>query len=87
MNAGELVGWNIRRIRVSRGISTDALAADANVDRVYCNRIERGVANPTIGILEKVAGVLGVELVELFAMPGPHEERPVPLPGGRHRSR
>jgi transcriptional regulator with XRE-family HTH domain len=87
MNARELVGWNIRRIRVSRGISTDTLAADANVDRVYCNRIERGVANPSIDVLEKIARVLVIEMAELFAVPGPHEERPLPLPGGRHRSR
>jgi transcriptional regulator with XRE-family HTH domain len=87
MNARELVGWNIRRIRVGQGISTDTLAADANVDRVYCNRIERGFANPSVDVLEKIARVLAVEVAELFAVPGPNEERPVPLPGGRHRSR
>jgi transcriptional regulator with XRE-family HTH domain len=87
MNARELVGWNIRRIRVSRGISTDTLSADANVDRVYCNRIERTDANPSIEVLEKIATVLGVAMAELFAVPGPNEERPMPLPGGRHRRR
>ena len=87
MNARELVAWNVRRIRVLRGISSERLAADAAVDRAYFSRIERGVANPTVDLLEKVAGVLAVEVAELFAVPEPHEKRPEPLPGGRRRRR
>jgi len=85
MNARELVAWNVRRIRVLRGISSESLAAASRVDRAYVSRIERGVANPTVDVLEKVAGVLAVQVAELFAMPEPREERPVPLPGGRRR--
>jgi transcriptional regulator with XRE-family HTH domain len=87
MNARELVAWNIRRIRVRRGISSETLAADADVDRAYVSRIERAVANPTIDVLARIAGVLGVEMAELFSIPEPDEERPMPLPGGRHRGR
>jgi transcriptional regulator with XRE-family HTH domain len=87
MNARGLVAWNIRRIRVLRGISSETLAAEADVDRAYVSRIERAVANPTIGILERIAAVLEVEIGELFAIPGPQEERPAPLPGGRRHSR
>ena len=87
MNARELVAWNIRRIRVLRGISSETLAARAGVDRSYAGRLERGVANPSIDVLERIARVLGVEIIQLFAVPEPHEERPVPLPGGRRRSR
>jgi transcriptional regulator with XRE-family HTH domain len=86
MNARELFAWNTRRVRVSRGISSEALSADAGVDRAYVSRIERAVANPTVDVLERIARVLGVEIGELFAVPAPHEERPVPLPGGRRRS-
>ena len=87
MNARELVAWNVRRIRVRRGFSSETLAADADVDRAYVSRIERAVANPTIDVLARIAGVLVVEIGELFAVPEPEEERPMPLPGGRHRSR
>jgi transcriptional regulator with XRE-family HTH domain len=87
MNARELVAWNVRRIRVLRGISSERLAAASGVDRAYVSRIERGVANPTVDVVEKVAGVLAVEVAELFAVPEPNEERPEPLPGGRRRSR
>jgi hypothetical protein len=38
-------------------------------------------------VLERIAGVLGVEIKEVFAIPGPHEERPTPLPGGRRSRR
>jgi len=86
MDARDLVAWNVRRIRVLRGISSEVLAADAGVDRAYVSRIERAVANPTVDVLERIARVQGVEMAELFAVPGPHEERPMPLPGGRRRS-
>jgi transcriptional regulator with XRE-family HTH domain len=87
MNARELVARNVRRIRVLRGISSETLAADADVDRAYTSRIERAVANPTIDVLARIAGVLGIEMADLFAIPGPQEGRPAPLPGGRRPSR
>jgi transcriptional regulator with XRE-family HTH domain len=68
-------------------MSSEALAAKADVDRAYVSRIERAVANPTIDILQRIARVLGIEIADLFAAPGPQEERPTPLPGGRRRSR
>ena len=86
MNARELVAWNVRRIRVSRGISSETLAAEADVDRAYTSRIERAVANPSVDVLERIARVLEVEMADLFAVPGPQERRPAPLPGGRRRS-
>jgi transcriptional regulator with XRE-family HTH domain len=86
MNARDLVAWNVRRLRVLRGISSETLAADADVDRAYVSRIERGVANPTVGILEQIAAVLGVAMTELFVVPRPNEQRPEPLPGGRRTS-
>ena len=86
MNARQLVAWNVRRIRVLRGLSSETMAAEANVDRSYTSRLERGVANPTVDVLERIARVLEVEIAELFGVPKLNEERPVPLPGGRRRS-
>ena len=43
--------------------------------------------NPTIGILEQIAAVLEAEIGELFVVPDRDEDRPMPLPGGRHRRR
>jgi transcriptional regulator with XRE-family HTH domain len=85
MKARDLVAWNIRRLRVLRGISSEALAARADVDRAYVSRIERRVANPTVDILERIGSVLGIEMAELFAVPDQDADRPMPLPGGRRR--
>jgi transcriptional regulator with XRE-family HTH domain len=87
MNARELVAWNVRRLRVLRGIASERLATEAGVDRSYASRLERGIANPSVDILERIAGVLGVTMAELFVVPEPNEERPEPLPGGRRRRR
>lgn len=87
MNARELVAWNVRRLRVIRGISSETLAADAGVDRSYMSRLERAVANPTVDVLARIAKVLGVAIAELLAVPEPDDERPEPLPGGRRRRR
>lgn len=85
MNAREIVARNIRRLRVAKGLSGEALAADAGIDRAYESEIENAAANPTIDMLEKLAGVLGVELAEFFVLPGPDEQPPKPLRAGRKR--
>jgi transcriptional regulator with XRE-family HTH domain len=79
----ERVAWNLRRLRVERGLSQERLALEADVDRSYVGRLERGLENPTLAILERLAGPLAVNVSELFAKPqGP---KPKPLPGGRKR--
>jgi transcriptional regulator with XRE-family HTH domain len=83
MKSRNLVAWNVRRLRVLRGISSEALAAQADVDRAYVSRIERAVANPTVDVLERIAGALEVEIAEIFAVPQPTDASPTPLPGGR----
>jgi transcriptional regulator with XRE-family HTH domain len=57
MKATALVAWNLRRIRVKRALSQEALAVDAGVDRSYVGRIERGVENPTVETLDKLPQV------------------------------
>ena len=87
MNGRELVAWNLRRLRVERDVSAEALAAQSGVDRAYVSRIERALANPTVDILERLASVLGVEVADLFAVPLPSDRAPEPLPGGRRSRR
>ena len=50
MKARALVAWNLRRVRVKRGISQERLAYDAGVDRSYVGGLERQVENPTIDL-------------------------------------
>jgi transcriptional regulator with XRE-family HTH domain len=87
MNARALVARNIRRVRVMRLISQEALAVDAGIDRTYVSRLERGLENPTVAVLEQISQALGVEITELFTMPKPGEKAPSPLPSGRKKRR
>ena len=86
MNGRALVAWNIRRIRVLRGLSQERLAADAAVDRAYLGGLERQEENPTVDLLDRIAAVLTVGLAELFVVPVPGEDAPAPLRGGRRRN-
>lgn len=86
MDARELVAWNLRKLRVARGIAQEALAVDAGVDRTYVSRVERNLENPTVTVLERLAKALDVGIVELFAVPEAGAEPPATLPKGR-RSR
>ena len=83
MNGRALVAHNLRRLRVARGISQEALAADAGVDRSYLGGLEREVQSPTVDLLERIAVHLGARLGEFFVEPAPGEPPPAPLKAGR----
>lgn len=85
MEARALVAWNLRRLRVERGLSQEALAHDARIDRSYVGRVERGRENPTISVLEQLAISLGAHIAELFVEPAAGETPPKPLGGGRRK--
>jgi transcriptional regulator with XRE-family HTH domain len=70
-----------------RGLSQEILAADAGIDRTYVSRLERGLENPTVGMLEQLADVLDATIVEFFVVPAPNEPPPKPLRGGRRPKR
>src|SRR5215472_6882784 len=59
MKAQALVARNLRRLRVARGLSQENLAVDAGIDRTYVSRLERGLENPTVAVLEQLAVALG----------------------------
>lgn len=67
MRGRELVGLNLRRLRIERDISQERLAYDSGVDRSYLGGMERGEENPTVDILDRVAITLAVPVGDLFA--------------------
>jgi transcriptional regulator with XRE-family HTH domain len=67
MNARAQVARNIRRLRVAKGVSQEALAVDAEIDRTYVSRLERGLENPTVAVLDRIADALSCQIVDLFA--------------------
>ena len=58
----------IRSSRKSRGLSQEALAEIAGVNRSYLSKIERGTAIPTIVTAQKVAEALGESLSSLISL-------------------
>ena len=64
--AGIRLGKRIRDLRISRKLSQEQLAGMAELSAKYLGEVERGVGNISIERLNKIAGVLGVELRELL---------------------
>jgi transcriptional regulator with XRE-family HTH domain len=58
-------GRNVARIRDERGFSQDKLAEKADLDRTYLSGIERGVRNPGIKVVIRLARALGVTVDQL----------------------
>lgn len=86
MKGRALLAWNMRRVRVLRGISQERLAADSAVDRAYLGGVERQTENPTVDLLDRIAATLAVPLSELFVQPADGEARPAPLRAGRKKA-
>lgn len=85
MDSRRLIARNLKQLRLSRRLSQEALALEANVDRSYVSGLERGVRNPSVDILDRLAQTLAVKTAAFF-----HEEAGAPrspgLPRGRRTS-
>ena len=64
------LGEAIRALRARKGLSQEALAVDAELDRSYVGGIERGEHNLTVMNLKKISGALGVKMSLLLDSAG-----------------
>ena len=87
MEARKIVGTNIRRLRVERGLTFEALAGEAEVAPAYLGEVERGRVNVGIDILERLAKVVGAKLADLVVELPPGAKPPQPLKAGRRPSK
>ncbi|SHG64292.1 transcriptional regulator, XRE family [Bradyrhizobium erythrophlei] len=55
-----LVGKNVRRLRLQKGMTQEELAFEAEIDLTYVGGIERGRRNPSLMVLVRIAKALGV---------------------------
>lgn len=60
------LGRNVRRLREAKGWSQEDYADRAGIHRTYVSDIERGRRNPTVTVVEKLAGPLDVPPGELL---------------------
>lgn len=65
------LGMRIRYLRGRAGLSQDALAERSGISSKYLGEVERGQANISVQVLERVAEALGVTLPDMFE--GAHE--------------
>ena len=59
------IGAVVRELRERAGHSQERVSADCGFDRTYISRVERGIINPTVSRLWRIADVLEVSLTEL----------------------
>jgi ribosome-binding protein aMBF1 (putative translation factor) len=65
------VGAVLRDFRERAGRSQESLSAECGFDRTYISRVERGIINPTISRLWKIADALNAPLSQIIkAMEG-----------------
>jgi transcriptional regulator with XRE-family HTH domain len=67
MDIRKQVGINLQRLRREKGWSQEDMAFESGLHRTYVSGIERGVRNPTLLILDKLAKSLDVAPAELVA--------------------
>lgn len=75
------VGEEIKRLREGLNMSQPQVAVKAGVAVSAVSQIENGRRSPNVGTLEKIAGALGVEVVDLF----PKAQAPLPFEDARRR--
>lgn len=56
----KILGLNVRNARKALGVSQETLGLEIGIDRTYISGIERGVRNPSLGVIIKLAEHLKV---------------------------
>jgi transcriptional regulator with XRE-family HTH domain len=66
MNSKRAIGKRIKIVRQQKGLTQDEFAEQVGLSSKYISGIERGVENPTMDTLLRLAKVLGVQPYDLF---------------------
>jgi transcriptional regulator with XRE-family HTH domain len=69
MDLRQVVAANLRRLRHEKGLSQEELAYEAQVNRSYLSKVEKGATYVGLEIIGKIADVLEVEPAALFKLP------------------
>ena len=65
----QLVCDRVRTLRKSKGLTLEQLASLSGVSRSMLSQIERGQANPTLGVTFRIAQAFGIKLGDLVDSP------------------
>jgi len=66
MDIRKQVGLNVKRLRQEKGWSQEEFAFESDLHRTYVSGIERGIRNPTVTTIRKLAVTLEVTPGELL---------------------
>lgn len=65
----QLLAFNLRTLRVARGLSQEQLGLSANLDRTFVSQIERAKLNVSLDSLERLSIALDVDASALLLRP------------------
>ncbi|MEM6901147.1 MAG: helix-turn-helix transcriptional regulator [Pseudomonadota bacterium] len=68
MEIQAVVGRNVKRCRELKGLSQEELAFQSDLHRTYVSGVERGIRNPTVAIVARLANALGVTPANLLEL-------------------
>ncbi len=69
MELPQILGRNVREARKRLGMSQEALALETDMKRSYVSDMERGIRNPTVKAIARLAAALGVLPASLLEIP------------------
>jgi transcriptional regulator with XRE-family HTH domain len=64
-----IFGENVRIVRKALSVSQEDLGLDTDIDRTYISGIERGVRNPSLDVIVKIARHLKTTPAALLTPP------------------
>jgi transcriptional regulator with XRE-family HTH domain len=82
----EFVGLRLRHIRQEKGMTVEALAAAAGLDKGFLSRLERGAKQPSVGTVLRLSAALEVPVGQLFGEHTAEDLVRVSRASGRNRS-
>ena len=59
-------GKKVREIRLKKGLSQGDISKRLNLHRSYISGIERGVRNPSLKVIQKIAKALEIDINKLI---------------------
>jgi transcriptional regulator with XRE-family HTH domain len=69
MDMRKLVGRNVRRARLRKGLTQEKFAEISGFSQQYISGLEQGRRNPTVVTVYEIATALGVSHLELMRPP------------------
>ena len=86
------VSVNLKRMRLSKNMSLDQVSEQTGVSKSMLAQIEKGTANPSLGVLGKITSGLRIEFQELiepprqdFCLVTPEDEIPIKEREGQYK--